>query len=489
MIPVMLIEDEFLVRIGIKTCIPWERVGYEVVAEADSGEEAVELYERHLPKLVITDIRLPHKSGIEVMKEIREKDRAVKFIIVSAYDDFEIAREAIGIGVEGYFVKGSLNPEELTTLLSKLRETLDDNSTFLTEEKKSRESLSCIYRKIQFSDTRLYEAEWAERQREEVHFWILKLDNTNLEAFAQMISDFLERKKISCKMGVEERYVWVLSASGTEQLCELQNEMQGMFRRYVHCKVAVGISRAFSENNGLEEIIYEAVMAVHVCKVLGGIPYVVYEETDDQKPEYNRNLQKIEELLRLNKIEPALQKLEEIYGLFGNYCPVKSYKRFLYKLAGILNDYDTGNYKSGYYEELLQILDVEGAFHSLRQRMEMIGLNNAAKAEGNDYAAKAVEYIYDHYQERISTTKIAEYIHVSSNYLGKIFYSATGEHLTDFINRVRIEKAKVLLAESKMSIGEIADLVGIGDQRYFAKLFKKCCGATPKEYRGLKENQ
>lgn len=488
MIPVMLIEDEFLVRIGIKTCIPWERVGYEVVAEADNGEEAVELYERHLPKLVITDIRLPHKSGIEVMKEIREKDRAVKFIIVSAYDDFEIAREAIGIGVEGYFVKGSLDPEELTALLAKLRGTLDDNSTLLTEEKKSRESLSYIYRKLQFSDTRSCEAEWAERQGEEVHFWILKLDNTNLEAFSQMVSDFLERKEVSCKMGVEESYVWVLSASGTERLCELQNEMQGMFRRYVHCEVAVGISRAFSEDNGLEEIICEAVMAVHACKMSEGIPYVVYEEPDEQKIEYNRNLQKIEELLRLNKIEPAIQKLEEIYGLFGKCCSVKSYKRFLYKLAGILNDYDTGNYKSGYYEELLQTLDVEGAFHSLRQRMEMIGLNNAAKAEGNDYAAKAVEYIYDHYQERISTTKIAEYIHVSSNYLGKIFYSATGEHLTDFINRVRIEKAKVLLAESKKPIGEIADMVGIGDQRYFAKLFKKYCGATPKEYRGLKEN-
>lgn len=489
MIPVMLIEDEFLVRIGIKTCVSWEKEGYEVVAEAENGEDALELYRKYWPKLVITDIRLPHKTGIEVMKEIREKSSDVKFIIVSAYDDFEIAREAIRIGVEGYFVKGSLDPQELTELLRKLKGIWVNTGTLLEENEKKRESLKYIYRKLQFEETSSDLAKWIKDGNNEVYIWILKLNNTNLEAFVQMVSDFLVRKEVNSRLGVEESFVWIVSEVRLERLCELQGEMRSMFRRYVPCDVAVGISKKYSVCCALDEMIYEAVMAVHASRITGQGSYIVYKESHEPDSIYDRNVRKIDELLRLNQIEPAIQILQEISMLFGKNYSVKRYQRFLYKLAGILNDYDTENYEAGYYEELLGLLDVEESFDSLRQRMHRIGFKNEGKTEGNEYAAKAVEYVYDHYQERINTSKIAEYIHVSSNYLGKLFYSTTGEYLTDFISRIRVEKAQVLLAESKLSIGEVAAAVGIGDQRYFAKLFKKYCGVTPKEYRGLKGNR
>ena len=119
MIPVMIVEDEFLVRAGLKTSIRWEQEGFEIVAEAQNGEEALKLFEACRPAVIVTDIRLPGIDGIGMMKELRKRKAKVSFIVVSAYDDFQYAKEAIGIGVANYFLKGDLNTEEfLETLRS-----------------------------------------------------------------------------------------------------------------------------------------------------------------------------------------------------------------------------------------------------------------------------------------------------------------------------------------------------------------------------------
>ena len=93
MIPVMIVEDEFLVRAGLRTSIDWNAEGFEIVAEAQNGEEALELYQRYHPLIIITDIRLPKMDGIAMMKELRKQKAKVNFIVVSAYDDFQYAKE------------------------------------------------------------------------------------------------------------------------------------------------------------------------------------------------------------------------------------------------------------------------------------------------------------------------------------------------------------------------------------------------------------
>lgn len=487
MIPVILIEDEFLARVGMKTCVPWEEEGYEVVGEAESGEEGIILYQKYRPKLVITDIRLPHKSGIDLMREIRAEDREVKFIIISAYDDFEIAREAIGIGVEGYYVKGNLDPDELTALLRKLRPEFDSRADQGEDKTQNNYSLTRIYRTSQEEGGRTDEEKWIQEQEEAVYFLIMKLDNANRKTFAHMVSDFLKRRAVPGQVREEKGYVWALMAVREGRLDALLKEMESMFRRYVQCRVAVGVSQKYGVPHGLDQMIYEAVISVHGCREQGDKAYVIYRESDGLDAVCNRNLRKTEELIRLNQTEAAKRCIEEMFCLFGRQFSVNHYKRFLYKLAGILNDYDKESFAAEYYEELVRLLDVEESFRSIAQRLDSIGDKQVRKPDGNEYTSQAMEYVYGHYQERINTTKIAAAIHVSPNYLGKVFYSTAGEYLTDFINRVRIEHAKELLAGSGMSVGEVAEAVGIGDQHYFAKLFKKYCGISPKEYRKVRD--
>ena len=119
MIPVMIVEDEFLVRAGLRTCIDWEKEGFEIVAEAGDGQEALALYEKYHPAIVITDIRLPKMDGIHMMKALA--GRKVSFIVISAYDDFQYAKESISIGVANYFLKGDMDREELLETLRSLK--------------------------------------------------------------------------------------------------------------------------------------------------------------------------------------------------------------------------------------------------------------------------------------------------------------------------------------------------------------------------------
>ena len=121
MIPVMIVEDEFLVRLGLKSLIDWNAYGFQIVADASDGQSALRLYQQYKPYLILTDIRMEPMDGLALMEEIRRQDPDVKFIIISAYSDFAYAQKAISFGVELYLSKSTLKNEELVQVLPRIR--------------------------------------------------------------------------------------------------------------------------------------------------------------------------------------------------------------------------------------------------------------------------------------------------------------------------------------------------------------------------------
>lgn len=475
MIPVMIIEDEFLVRMGIKSSISWEEEGYETVAEVEDGEEALRKYDQLHPQLIITDIRLPDKNGLEVMKEIREKDKGVKFIIISAYEDFEIAREAISIGVEGYFLKGSLNPGEITALLRQLKGTFRQQTEIMRERKEI--SLKHIFQKFTVEDMTRNGLEL--QNGRELYFCILRVQDTDLKSFTQMIRSFLDQKQIKNHCGIENDYVW-LFAMPAEGLWEiLLKEMREMLRRYVHSKIYIGVSSRITEGKSLQDVIYEAILAAASCEADQSF-YKVYKETEADGFDH---LKKIEDLLKKRHFLAAQMQLEEIQQFYQKQYSVKGIEKFIYKMVGVLADCGLEKSEVEYHRELMEMLDLSCIFRSLKENIMLLEKKAEECVQENVYITRAMEYVHDNYMKHINVTQVAEEIHVSPNYLGRLFVNATGEYLTDFINRIRIERAKTLLLTTQGSINEIAEKVGIFDQRYFAKLFKKYCNVSPKEYR------
>lgn len=105
MLKVFLVEDEVVMRNGIKNNIPWEQEGFEFVGEASDGELAYPLIKREKPDILITDIRMPFMDGLELSRLVKKELPQIKIIILSGYNEFDYAKTAISIGVTDYLLK------------------------------------------------------------------------------------------------------------------------------------------------------------------------------------------------------------------------------------------------------------------------------------------------------------------------------------------------------------------------------------------------
>ena len=127
---IILADDEEEVRKGIIRKIDWQRLGFEVVGDAENGEDALEKIEQLEPDVVMTDIRMPYMDGLTLTAKIRQKYPSVKVLIFSGFDDFEYAQQAIKLNVTEYILK-PVNVEELSEILNRVRENLDEELSLI----------------------------------------------------------------------------------------------------------------------------------------------------------------------------------------------------------------------------------------------------------------------------------------------------------------------------------------------------------------------
>lgn len=124
MYKVLIVDDEALVRIGLKTTIDWENLGFTIIGDAANGEQAFELYQKYNPEIIITDIRMPKKDGFYLIEKIREINQKSKILVLTVYDEFSYVRKALKLGADDYILKTEIEDEELEDLMLKLKEEL-----------------------------------------------------------------------------------------------------------------------------------------------------------------------------------------------------------------------------------------------------------------------------------------------------------------------------------------------------------------------------
>ena len=473
MIPVMLVEDEFLVRVGLKTCIAWEELGYQIVAEADSAEAAMLKYAQHVPQLILTDIRLPHKSGLDLMHEIRSRDKSTRFIIISAYDDFTIAQQAIEVGVEGYFIKVNLDTQKLSQLLIQLRQEQFGGSLTRTDMPKTVLDMQTIYLNWPTLRTDARVALLRETGQP-LYLLLFQAPGVSIARFTEMVDSYLSGQNLRCHYVEEPSRVWFFIAADAQHLSAAVEKLLQMSSRYLSSGVYIGVSTNYFPREDLESTIYEALLAAnHPTAATACVEY--YKPRSDGP--VRRALKQYEELLQLGKYQLAAVLLRELLvQLLADYS-VKGFLGTVYGLIGVLTVYGVN---PAIFRNLLAQMDPRAIFALFET--QTLELERVGTGRDNGYIKKAKEYIHSHLSQQLKVNTIAQAVHVSPNYLGKIFQAETGEYLTDYINRSKIDHAKELLAARERSVTQIAELVGIPDQRYFSKLFKKYCGVTPTEY-------
>lgn len=548
MLKIFLAEDEVVVRETIKRMIPWEELGFELVGEAADGEMALPLLIRQQPDLLITDIKMPFMDGLTLARLAKKEIPGLKVVILSGYDDFNYAKQAIGIGVEDYLLK-PITKNALIERLSEIRsryehektqkeyyekfqremqayeknssrdffEALVDGSMDMMEVYKRAEKLGLdivaeAYNVLiftmncdeDFSGQRDEYSSWEAESLELLESFFAghssaMLFRSNIFSYGVLLKGQREAIEENTRACVDEirkilsrqdgRREWFLAVGqSVERLSQIQKSYHTA-------------SRAFSQRYLYDEnILYYDEM--ETMEHPGG-----QAETED-----NAYLQKVD----VNALNPAiLQKFlsnglqEETENFVKDYFyaigqePMES---LVFRNYVILNvrfsvisfikglGCDTNEMESADTEEVLAESgkNMESAIayakKMISQAIEIRDQNSGNK--NRSILKTAVDFIDSHYMdEEISLNTVANVANVSSNHFSALFSQNMGQTFIEYLTTLRMNKAKELLRCTGMRSSEIAGEIGYKDAHYFSYLFKKTQGMTPSDYRKAREEK
>jgi len=352
MIKVVIVDDEKMIRDGLAYTMPWDEMGIEVAGTACDGEAALELIREKKPQMVLTDIRMPIMDGLQLLKAIKEEIPSIKVIILSGYDEFSYAQQALKYGASDYLIK-PVDAMELRKVMEKL-----------------------------------------------------------IDSFHEEILEDLPK-------------------------LDLQKEIQNAVEPYI---TAIRLGNLQSALASLDKI----------------FEIQTFREPLDKRHK-KQVVEIVDRVFRFLK-EDGVELEDRVHMEFLNSC-----------------------------RSLVSITEAEELKKWLYRFTEKIAALVEEKKDGSYRLVikKAVEYIENHYNEDLSVKEVAEAVHLNPNYFSHLFKKIRKESFTDYLNRVRVEKAKKLMAENIYKLYEVSDMVGYSDYKYFSSVFKKIVGVSPTEYNKL----
>ena len=546
MFKIFLAEDEVIVRETIKRMIPWENLGFELVGEAADGEMALPLLLRQKPDLLITDIKMPFMDGLTLAKVAKKEIPGLKVVILSGYDDFNYAKQAINIGVEDYLLK-PITKNALIERLTEIRSRYEHEKTQKEyyekfhremqayEKNSSRDFFEAlvsgsmdmmeIYRRSEklgldivaeaynvliftmnceedFSGQREGYSEWEAESLELLEEFFSEktsamLFRCNIFSYGVLIKgqkETIGENTRSCVSEIqrildrkEQKRQWFVAAGEpVERLSQIQ-------------KSYYSASRAFSQRYLYDENIlyYDEMTSMEKKNV-----------TEDD----STYLQKVD----VNALNPAiLQKflsnglLEETENFVKDYFyaigqePLESlvFRNYVtlnvrFSVMSFLKEIgcDTRTLEQEDTEDVLSesSKSLENAIaYAEKIISQAIALRDQNSGNKNRSILKtAVDFIDSHYMEEdMSLNKAANAANVSANHFSALFSQNMGQTFIEYLTNLRMNKAKEYLRCTSMRSSEIAGEIGYKDAHYFSYLFKKTQGMTPSDYRKAREDK
>lgn len=508
MIKVLIVDDEYIMRQGLKYMINWEQEGYEIVGEATNGNEALSLIEKLQPHIIICDIVMPLLDGVDFAEAVHRMYPQIQTIILSGYDNFEYVKRTLMSGVVDYILKPTLNQEELRKILHKAAQRipgykLQENTGSIGYERMVERYLLGHDKELDisaFSDYFTYS-----------HFRIYAVNIKKENEAGRDLSDVLyqkiirelEKMKSVQKLAVmlrEELVCVIFCYEGTSNRRLLAAVEELNMQLVLLCGSILGVcSRSFGELSQLKNIYQQEIMK-YVDKAFywkGQNLLFVEEIEKDAVPgavskfefyRYNQLLlgrqfaEAAKLLMQYN--QSALDAQMEVYGLKNQM------KNMLYHFLDFLpvSDEEKDDYRFDFFREINQAAYEDDYRLCMEQTIEkLLLLSESGKTQGNDRIEQMLAYIEQNYQQDLKLENLAEEFSFNYHYLSAYFNQQMKEGFSDYLNRLRIEKACQLLEKNEGSISEISAKVGYSEHSYFCRVFKKITGKTPSAYRKNRE--
>lgn len=529
MIKVFLAEDEYVVREGIKTKVPWNENGYEFCGEAPDGELALPMIEKCCPDILITDIKMPFMDGLELAKLVRAKHPDIEIVFLTGYAEFEYAKEAIRLGAEEYLSK-PVNSTELIDALAPIKKKIMEREqekamlTFYRNEMRenTERDKSDLFTIMVSGDSHtaglLQKA--AELDINLVASWynilLLKVKSNNHEQveYSRSVVNCFDEIDTICTAGnpiafnrAPEGKAYVFMGATREELDNCVNAfaaaIKEKFDSHTNIRYFGGIGDPVMRLGELP-ICYESAERAFANRYLldenkiirnGDVRINSEDGTNDEFVIPNQlDRTGFSEFLKLGSRDEVKFFVEDFFEGLG----VSVVKSLLMRQYVVVDAFLK-------VSDFIKSIDGDGStLESVTEKKETISTESGAKEYLCRIIATAIEvrdsisrdknsrrvsnviikYIEENYaNEDLNLNMVAEHMNFSPNHLSAIFSQETGQTLIKYLTDLRIKKAKELLKCTSMRASEICEAVGYKDAHYFSYLFKKNVGMTPMEFR------
>lgn len=534
MIKMIIADDEILVREGLRDILPWNEYGVEIIAEAANGVKAYELCEQLRPDILLSDIRMPFQDGLETATKIKENGLNIKVIFFSGIQDFNYAKTAVKICAEGYILK-PLEVEELKDIITKtaakihqererdnrvlrLKQQLRENIG-VAREKFLRDLVLGVYKKEQEILEKIEYLGRPFRPNERLIAAVLNIDDyqtvirNSAEEDKQLLNFSVTNitdeliKDLSdgisfCKDENEHVMLFNVGELSAESQNEIFAEINACLQKHLGISTSIGIGSI--ANNVLEiASSYKSAVEALQFKFYTGrgsiinitdinreyklyaaidisdeqkriIQCIKIGDTDETDMLINAIFQKLVADRRPNNIENIQRICAEI---------VFTCSRAMSDLGEGLNS--IGESHSVIMDKIYRSENITGLRKLTGEIYHQCADFFAKKySQKNEKLISEIKTIVNkRYMEDLSVNGISEMVFLTPNYVSLIFRQETGETITDYITKVRMEAAKELLKSQDLKVLDVAEMVGYSDASYFSKVFKKYTGVYPQKFR------
>ena len=530
MLKVFLVEDEFVVREGIKKNIDWAGNGYDFVGEAGDGELAFPMIQKLKPDIVITDIKMPFMDGLELSKLIRKEFPWMEIVILSGYAEFDYAKEAISLGVAHYLTK-PISGDDLLAEINKLSERIEEKKRERElrekyihdmEENTAEERRKLFQYMVTGSKSVTELLELAGKLELDIsalcyNVVLFKIRSTHhadeeysgsVVAVMDRIKKMIDPARVLMFDRNTEGIALIYKADSMEELDALRiksvEDMQKIMEEYPSIKFFGGIGQPVNRLGELS-LSFEAASHAFAHRYLMEDNAFI-SQVDIRKKYYSEeegfNLSNVDphevdrkrvvEFLKQGEREEIVYFIEEFFhnmgenvvnsNIFRQYIAMDSY----FAVASFVEElgYDRADIEQFDLSSDLQDVDstVRYLTRIIDKALEM--RNSNVKKKYNDVVEKVLEYINEHYgDEDLSLNSLASYVNFSPNHLSMMFSQQTGMSFIKYLTDYRMNKAKELLRCTNKRSVDISLEVGYKDPHYFSYCFKKYQGVTPTQYR------
>lgn len=525
----IIADDEIHICMLLQKLVDWKSMGIEIIGQYMDGETTLAAIRASRPDIVITDIRMPKITGLDIVKTCNAERIKCIFLLLSGHAEFEYAHMALKYNVENYLLK-PVNKEELENNLHQIITRLDSEKQNRTEQIKAENKLRMNKEILgqQFLNNVLRIPGWLKNRdiRQVLNDYSLEFDrqdffrviavkciskgefsgsqyqrllkqvvNYSEKAFSRLFSNIIITD-IDSKIYFLIHYGDHINFYGALQTFFEELKM----RFFEYCDISAGISRELDSISQLSEGVRQEVDMAVQYRLNGGVNKLFFYEKlpvcQEKLPidHFISEFTTYIELLQSQKVETLFTQLlgQISSGSLDLDSLFELEKRIKEEFVRCMQKLYQGEFPAEQIEDELDLIvenakNKRGMLLSTQQIIckELRKFSENQLVQQTRYVALAKEYIAEHLQENISLNDVSGVVYMNPTYFSTLFKKTTGQNFSDYLVEVRIEHAKELLKDLSLSVAEVGTRVGYQNSRYFSKVFLKTVGVKPSEYRKL----